>query len=295
MCKNVKIKVSIIVPVYNSEKFLSECIISLVNQELKEIEIICINDGSTDNSLEILNDFAAVCPLIKVINTEHRGISAARNTGLDIARGEFIGFTDSDDKVEPDFYLRLYNAAQKYGADIACGGIIRFGGKKARKYLSFGKTVVSTVPARSYELAKIPKYNYIWNKIYRTKSLILSGIRFKEGVNFEDIEFTHKVLYFLKKMVFVPNLYYYYRDTQFSVVNQLTETSKDEYFQAFHRAHNFVAKYNINWKYDNNYPSKHRWIFNFLGLKLISIKKMGSDSLIKLLGIPFISIKNRLK
>ena len=117
--------VSIIVPVYNCAQFLNRCMDSLVNQTLKDIEIICINDGSTDNSPEILQEYAAKDSRIKIINKENGGLSSARNRGLAAAQGEYLGFVDSDDWVDLDFFEKLYNAAKKYDTDIATGGIIR--------------------------------------------------------------------------------------------------------------------------------------------------------------------------
>lgn len=118
-------KVSIIVPVYNVEKYLKRCLDSLVNQTLKDIEIICVNDGSTDGSLAILNEYVRNDDRIVVINQENSGQSVARNRGIDVAKGEYIGFVDSDDWVCEDYFERLHNSAIQNNAEIAVGGIIR--------------------------------------------------------------------------------------------------------------------------------------------------------------------------
>ena len=115
-------KVSVIIPVYNTEKYLEKCLESVCNQTLSDIEIICINDCSTDNSLEILNRYAAEDERIKIINfPENRGAAAARNAGIDVATGEYIGFVDSDDYPDLDFYEKLHNRAKETGADVAKG------------------------------------------------------------------------------------------------------------------------------------------------------------------------------
>lgn len=116
------IKVSIIVPIYNVEKYLKRCLDSLVNQTLNDIEIICINDGSTDGSLEILNEYGRRDDRIVIINQENSGLSATRNKGIDIAKGQFIGFVDSDDWVSKDYFEKLYNSAIQNEAEIAVGG-----------------------------------------------------------------------------------------------------------------------------------------------------------------------------
>lgn len=107
-------KVSIIVPVYNVEEYLVKCLDSLVNQTLKEIEIICINDGSTDNSLEILNTYAQKDSRITIIDKKNEGVSAARNTGLNISKGEYIMFVDSDDYLElPNVFFKEEDVVEK--------------------------------------------------------------------------------------------------------------------------------------------------------------------------------------
>ena len=118
-------KISVVVPVYNVEAYLERCLDSLINQTLSDIEIICVNDGSTDSSPEKLEEFAKKDSRIKIINQENGGLSAARNTGIEAATGEYIGFVDSDDYVDLDFYEKLYNAATSHNADISCTSIIR--------------------------------------------------------------------------------------------------------------------------------------------------------------------------
>lgn len=112
-------KISIIVPVYNVEKYLSKCLNSLINQTLAELEILCVNDGSTDNSAKILADFAKMDSRIKVFFQENSGQSAARNLAIERATGEYLGFVDSDDWVDLDYFEKLYNTAKKYDCDIA--------------------------------------------------------------------------------------------------------------------------------------------------------------------------------
>lgn len=118
-------KVSIIIPVYNTEKYLSRCLNSLVKQTLHDIEIICINDGSEDNSLSILENYASSDERIVLIDQKNQGQSVARNRGIEIARGKYIGFVDSDDWVDDNYFEKLYCAAENNNCDIAVAGIIR--------------------------------------------------------------------------------------------------------------------------------------------------------------------------
>ena len=113
-------KVSVIVPVYNTEQYLKRCLDSICFQTLKDIEIICINDASTDDSLHILKEYALLDNRIKIVNFEqNQEVSHARNTGIEMARGEYIGFVDSDDTIESYCYEKLYNSAKESDADIA--------------------------------------------------------------------------------------------------------------------------------------------------------------------------------
>ncbi|MCM1010726.1 MAG: glycosyltransferase [Fusobacterium sp.] len=113
-----QVKISVIVPVYNVEKFLPECLDSLKNQTLYELEFICVNDGSPDNSLDILNRYAAEDERFIIVSQENGGLSAARNTGLKYAKGDYIYFIDSDDLIAPEHLENMYNAAVKEDADM---------------------------------------------------------------------------------------------------------------------------------------------------------------------------------
>ena len=119
------VKVSVIIPIYNTEKYLKKCLNSLIHQTLSDIEIICVNDGSTDKSIDILRNFASQDHRIKIIEQENKKQGAARNAGMKIAQGEYIGFVDSDDWVDLDYFEKLYISAIKHKADISLGTNVR--------------------------------------------------------------------------------------------------------------------------------------------------------------------------
>ena len=121
-------KVSIIVPVYNAEKYLRRCVNSIINQTLEEIEIILTDDSSSDSSLKICNETAASDPRIKVIHKKNEGAGMARNAALEIAEGEYIGFVDSDDFVAADMFKTLYEKAKKYNSELVMSGVLFSGG-----------------------------------------------------------------------------------------------------------------------------------------------------------------------
>ena len=203
-------KVSIIVPVYNVEKYLRKCLDSLINQTLKDIEIICINDGSTDKSLEILEEYKNRDSRIILLNQENSGQSIARNNGIKKATGEYIGFVDPDDWIDLDYYEKLYNAASTNDTDIAVGGIIRVTGIKKKKFLNFEKETITDNTNLKFELCDVPEKSYVWNKIYKTEKLKEIGLVFEKGIFYEDCIFTPQALFYLGKIVTVPNIYYYY-------------------------------------------------------------------------------------
>ncbi len=227
-------KVSVVVPVYNAEKYLRRGLDSLRKQTLKDIEIICVNDGSTDGSVAILAEYAAHDKRIKVITQENRYIGAARNRGLDAARGEYVGFMDADDTVSPNYYADLYKAAKKHNADMAVtplvnvvkkdlpwwvrGGFPRwndiFGDgtvavpmsnrEKVRKLLADKEAVGSA------QLAEAASYVYIWEVIYRRAMLKAHNIRFPEcRCMTEDGYFYYMAGFYADKAAVAPDTAYY--------------------------------------------------------------------------------------
>ncbi|MDR3179663.1 MAG: glycosyltransferase [Holosporaceae bacterium] len=240
------IKVSLVVSVYNAEKYLLRCLDSLINQTLREIEIICVNDGSTDKSLDILEEFALKDPRITVKNQHNMGPGAARNVALGEAKGEYVGFVDADDWVDADFFEKLYQAAEKYNADIACSSIERIypSGKK-KMLLNFSKEAVFTSPEKKYEAVIIPRCCYIWNKIYRRSALEKHQVLFQEKVYFEDIPFTMQAVYFLKTMVVVPEVVYHYWVNNESITRTMTPRKQQDYANARLNFINFIEKHSI--------------------------------------------------
>jgi glycosyltransferase involved in cell wall biosynthesis len=203
--------ISVIIPVYNSGEYLPKCLDSLVNQTLRDIEIICVDDGSTDSSPEILTKYALKHPRIKVITQPNQKQGAARNNGMAIATGEFIGFADSDDWVELDYYEKLYNAAKEHGADIAATNIVLEGHPKKQFKPWFEKTEELLSAADKFNAALNGNQWGVVTKIYRRDKLVEHNVKFAEGIYFEDVSFTVRALYYLGKMVGIPGAAYHYR------------------------------------------------------------------------------------
>jgi glycosyltransferase involved in cell wall biosynthesis len=213
------VKVSIIVPVYNVEKYLRQCVDSIVNQSLKEIEIICINDGSTDNSLQILEGYAQRDKRIKIINKRNEGLSAARNTGMEYATGEYIGFVDSDDFINEKMYENLYKNAKSNKSDIVmCPAYVfdnnnpELNHKKPYFSLEFlDKKFDNKVFDHTNAKNLIFKVNVTcWNKIYKSQFLNEIGAKFHK-IYFEDNIFFFETYLKAKRISLIRDFLYYYR------------------------------------------------------------------------------------
>lgn len=196
-------KVSIIIPVYNSGKYLRKCLDSVCCQTLQDIEIICVNDCSSDNSLDILQEYAQFDNRIKIINFEqNKGVSAARNAGLEIAKGEYLGFVDSDDYIDLDFYEKLYHKAQDEKSDIA----------KAVKceILDSGENKIVDINSG----VKENKFNFLseWvTAIYKNTLIQTNKIKFLVGIQCtEDIVFLVHCVLKANKVSVIDHVHYYY-------------------------------------------------------------------------------------
>lgn len=212
-------KISVIIPVYNVSLYLRKCLDSIINQTLRDIEVICINDGSTDNSLEILNEYAVKDDRIKIINQENKKQGAARNAGMRIATGEYIGFVDSDDWVDLDFYEKLYNTAKKHNFDIALGTNVRVKKNGNKKRLNITEEKEYTSIQDKFDVNVQWKNPCPTNKIYKRDLFLKHNIQWPEGVYCEDRIFTLKAVYYANGIVTVPNVNYYYFSNPNSTVN----------------------------------------------------------------------------
>ena len=210
------VKVSIIIPVYNTEKYLNECLDSVVNQTLEDIEIICVNDGSTDNSLNILESYAKNDDRIKIISQKNSGQGCARNKGLSCAQGDYIYFIDSDDTILPETLDDCYNLALDNNLDFLIFQLINYDGDTGEYY----PEVYYDMPALS-DFVKENVFSYeelddlIFkvavspvNKLYNNDYLDSIDARFPEDIIFEDNIFFWNVFLNAKRILFVPKHYY---------------------------------------------------------------------------------------
>lgn len=222
-------KLSVIIPVYNAEKYLRECVDSVLGQTENDLEIILVNDGSPDSSGAIIAEYAARYPgKVTAITVENGGQGRARNFGIDAARGEFLSFIDSDDYIEPDMYALMLAAAEENDADVVvCDMEKRFDDGK-REYVH---AALQDAPLASAGSSS--------NKIFRRSTV--GDIRFPVGLWYEDFAFSAKLLMLSRKTVFVEKPLYIYRCGQTSTMNNNNARKNLDILAIMRDIHDFAA------------------------------------------------------
>lgn len=211
-------KISVIVPIYNVEKYLRQCIDSIINQTYKNLEIILVNDGSPDNCGAICDEYSSKDERIKVIHKKNGGLSDARNVGLEIASGDFISFVDSDDWIDIDTYEIMMNNIIKYNANIAVSNINYVYDEKSKpKYDEENIHIFNREEAMNELIHDGLVQAVVWNKIYKKE--LLDNMQFKVGKLNEDEFFTYKICARAEKIVYIPNILYQYRQRENSIMS----------------------------------------------------------------------------
>lgn len=234
-------KVSVIVPIYNVEKYLEKCINSLLSQTLEDIQIILVNDGSKDNSGNIAREYEKNNKnRIIYVEKENGGLSDARNYGLKYATGDFIAFLDSDDYIEKNAYEEMYNKAIEENADyVECDFIWEFPNKirvdkqypykNKKEMLSFVRVVA-------------------WNKLIKRQLITDNNLEFPKGLRYEDVEFTYKLIPFINKFTYVDKPFIHYVQREGSIANVQNERTA-EIFTVLDNVIEFYKKNNIYEEY----------------------------------------------
>lgn len=220
-------KISVIVPIYNVEKYLNECVDSILNQTYSNLEIILVNDGSTDNCSNICEEYRVKDNRVKVIHKTNGGLSDARNIGLDISSGEYISFVDSDDAIHPKFIETLYSGILKFNADVSfCN--VTFGNFKEEFeewkkmdfkyfYLDFKNQIIKTI---------------ICNKLFKKE--LWNNLRFEKGKLHEDM-FVFPFLFYGREFAFVDQSLYFYRQRTGSITKSKKEENWLDILEAFNK------------------------------------------------------------
>lgn len=220
--------ISVILPFFNAEKYIDAALSSILKSSHENIELIAVNDGSSDSSAEICKSFAERDSRVRLIRKENGGVSSARNAGLAVAKGEFIAFADADDEVLPEMYEYLLKKAVEYEADIVQCAVIFEDGARSEVLFSPGRDVVYEKDRDTRLLGKYLSYS-CWSKIYRRRSL--GDIRFNESLAVgEDLYYNLEALSRCERMIFTPKPLYRYVQRRTSVMNTLIESRRLEEF-----------------------------------------------------------------
>ena len=253
-------QISVIVPIYNVDKYLNRCIDSIINQIFTDFEIILVNDGSFDNSPQICDEYARKDSRIKVIHKKNGGLSDARNTGIGIARGRYLAFVDSDDYLDPSYLAVLFYAAERNGCDISyCNYAIYKQERGTHKTINVRKPLPGMTTGRKICKLTIKDFrsrSYVWNKLYK-RELFLNGdnIRFPI-MYFEDLATTPRLMYFADKAVVVDKCLYYYTKRKGSIVSHLDIKKMSDYVLALGVLSNFFEKHGCY----KQFRFEHRWL-----------------------------------
>lgn len=208
------IKVSVIVPVYNGEKYIKSCLDSIIENNLKDIEIIVINDGSTDSTSQILEEYKTKYDIIKVIQKENEGQGSARNIGIDLAKGEFITFVDADDEIHNNMFSKMYEKLQNEQADICVCDYFEIDKEN--------KIIKKAIPQKTEDI----KRDYIvsiagpCNKLIRTEILKKNSLYFPKTGIYEDIAIVPLIATYANKITYLEEPLYYYYIRQGSTMRQ---------------------------------------------------------------------------
>lgn len=204
-------KISIIVPVYNAENYINRCLNSLINQTMKDIEIIIVNDGSTDKSEEVIKPYLK-CKNIKYIKKQNKGLSSSRNVGIENAKGEYIGFVDNDDYVDKNMFHDMYKMAKENNSDIVVCGTEIIDGKKSK---ICHPRINLTNNVKDYMLSQPTT----WNKIYK-RNLFDKDYKFSENLSIDDLDLIPCLILKTTKISYIDKPYYKYVMTNESITRK---------------------------------------------------------------------------
>ena len=244
-------KISVIVPVFNSEDLLGNCLDSIKNQTLKDIEIICVDDGSSDGSLDILKDYESDDVRFKVISQVNSGAGAARNRGIDEAKGEFILFVDSDDYIEQEACEKLYSQAERLDCDLILFDSLRHFPNNRDLYLIHfrqNKDIDYGIRVFDFEYFRNRifdgEYGVIWNKLYKSSFIKNNDIRFPSHKIYNDVEFHVKTTLLAQKISYVAGTFYHYnRQGHSSLQTSFVKTSNAMvFFDVLHGLVDFLVE-----------------------------------------------------
>jgi len=292
--------ISIIVPIYKVEPQIEKCLSSIKEQTLTNFEVILVDDGSPDNCGKICDEVAATDARFRVIHQENGGISNARNNGLAIVRGEYIGFVDPDDYIAPDMYEKLYKEIVRTEADIVVCDHFRVEQGKPVPRTSFEKNKVLTSKETLQLLADDSLTSYMWCKLYKKE--LFEEVKFIEGYNFEDLAILHELVYRATKIAYLHEPLYYYFINFKGLVANLTTKNEYDHFIAWYRRMTFLQKHypdvaGLTYNSLINCGARAYWLCAYRKKNELSqeVRKLLKAEAAKLLNSPDVRIKNKVR
>ncbi|MCI6272262.1 MAG: glycosyltransferase [Erysipelotrichaceae bacterium] len=259
------VKVSVIVPCFNAEKYISKALDSLLSQTLDDMEIIVINDGSSDNSKEIIDEYYKKYPnKIRVYHQENKGIASVRNYGLSLVNGEYFGFLDSDDYTKSDMYFKMYAKAKETDADMVVSNFMWVSDKKER--------LEKEGPYIAGKDMMVKLFATLWNKIYKTSLIKESDLKFPDGNRYEDACFLYCLSSILKKVEFIDEAFVSYVQVSTSITHTNNQQVK-----------NMITVFNIIYDYykNNNLFDEYKDELEYIHIKFFLGNSFLRSSLIK--------------
>lgn len=272
-------KISIIIPVYNTEQYLEQCIDSILNQTLKDIEIILINDGSTDKSYNILKKYEKKDSRIVLINQKNKGQGEARNIGIKIAKAPYIAFVDSDDFISPFMLQKLYIQMIQDNSDIVkcaftrvcqAGSMTNENSKAINPNKEdFFKTILS-----------IDNLSLIWDGLYKKELFIKNNLFFKKIV-YEDVELLVKLIYYSKNISYLDDILYFWRRTDNSTTRSISKKQIRDIFKVIESTYKFLKKQKLYKKYKFELLQRFSYFCNIVINKILNYGKDDNDKYLK--------------
>lgn len=242
---------SIIIPVYNVADYLDKCVHSCFDQNVdnKLYEIILVNDGSTDNSLELCEKLQIQYPGIKLISQENKGLSGARNTGLKHSKGDYVWFVDSDDWISTDCLSHIIKILNSQVEIIWLGHDVWHLGKSTKNYIP--RELAKPISGEDFFINHLENQFYIWKFIYKRDFLTNNNLTFFEGILYEDLEFTPRALLHVKKCITIPQVCYHYLVREGSIANNIKKKNIDHRFIILNKLADLINNKSVSKPYKN--------------------------------------------
>ena len=268
-------KISVIIPVYNTERYLSRCLDSLIHQTFSDIEIICVDDGSTDGSWDILQKYAKNDKRIVLIRQKNSGIGAARNKAIPLAHGKYITFVDSDDFLVENALEKMYQVAEKNSAQVVQCNYQFYHEKEGRlepfdyaKYIwdiyQYDLNKEGYYCKENFSFERLSNFGWAaWGHLYLTSFLRKNNIHFSETALGEDHLFTKSCFFLADKIFFIPDYLYYYRRGIISATTLISDTTFD-IFSDIADIENFLRKYNFYDDFQDDFE-----IYKYMNLRAV--------------------------